>query len=174
MLDPKRELHRGLGSYVRDHKDQVRLPLQPVNQNRRNHHNGKIPKPVTRDPNCGTLRPHSQRQNLRHIDPRHTVDTPSKDKHIREEESHGGRSRRLGDRGAFEAEQDGNHHHGEAESGTSPEHGLSAPHLVEEEGRDKGAKHEHHVDAAAEDLSEFGFEADVLDENSWVVSMQFP
>ena len=65
----------------------------------------------------------------------------------------------------MEAKQDGDHHHRDAQAGTSPKHGLSTTHLVQEEGGDQRAEHEHHVDAATENLSKFGLHTDVLDED---------
>lgn len=152
-------------TYVRRHENEVCLPLKSFNNNRRNHHNHKVPQPIAANPNSGTLHTSLQRQDFRDINPRHAVDASAEDEHVCKEEGDRGRRSGHGGGSAFEAEQDGNHHHGEAKTAAAPEHCLTPAHLVQEEGEDKRAEHEHHVDAATEDLGEFGLYADVLDED---------
>lgn len=69
------------------------------------------PNPVGRDPDSRALRARMQRQDLRDIAPWDAVDGGTEDEHVEEEESHRrGRGRVLVGV-AFEAEQDGHHHH---------------------------------------------------------------
>lgn len=102
-----------------------------------------------------------QRQDLRHVHPRDTVDGRAEDEHVDEEEGDGRGRGGVLVRLALEAQQDRHHHHAHAQPERPPHHGLAAADAVDEEGREEAADHEHDLHAAADDHGEVLAEADV-------------
>lgn len=78
-------------TYVREGEDKVRLPTKPIDQNRSDHHDEEIPRPMRRDADGCSASSCFKREDLRTIHPRHDIDRRAEYQHVREEE---------GDRGA--------------------------------------------------------------------------
>lgn len=80
------EIDDGNEKEVGDHEDQVRFPLNPIDDHRRDHNNGEVPQPIGADANCGSFGAGFQGQNLGNIDPGNGVDGHAVDEHVQEEE----------------------------------------------------------------------------------------
>lgn len=72
------------------HEDEVRLPAQSVDQDRRDHDDEEVPGPVGGDGDGGAARAGLQWQDFRSVDPGDHVDRASEDDHVDKEEGHGG------------------------------------------------------------------------------------
>lgn len=96
------------------HEDQIRLPVQPVQDDGRDHDHEKIPDPVARDAGGGALGARVQGQDLGHVDPGDAVGGGAEDEHVGEEEGDGGAGGLFADRRVLEGEQDGDQHHRDA------------------------------------------------------------
>ena len=83
-------------SYVCGHKNEISLPLQPIDNDRRDHYNGKVPQPITTDSNSSAFRASFQGKDLWNINPWHTIDTRAEDQHVSEEEGNRGGGGRFG------------------------------------------------------------------------------
>src|SRR6478735_1259042 len=76
------EVENGHKQEVSDHKNEIGLPLQAINDDWRDHHDGEVPEPVRTDSNCCPSSSGFERENLRNIDPRYTIDAHAENQHV--------------------------------------------------------------------------------------------
>lgn len=93
---------------VEGHENEVPFPRQVVQKGWSNHDNEEVPQPVRGDANRCPLGTNVEGQDLRHIYPRNTVGSGTKNEHVREKEGHAGSGCRLCQltAPALEAEED--------------------------------------------------------------------
>ena len=68
---------------ISTHEDQVCLPLELVNNHRRDHNNDKVPQPITADSDGCAFRSGLEGENLRNIAPGDAIDRSTEDLHMR-------------------------------------------------------------------------------------------
>lgn len=101
-----------------------------------------------------------ERQDLWAIDPRDDIDRAPEYEHVQEEEGDGGDGSVL----LVEREQDGAHHHADAQSADADHHGFAAAHAVERERGNEISDDEHQFYEAGDELGFARGETDALDE----------
>lgn len=95
-----------------------------------------------------------QWQDLRHINPRDAVDRGAENEHIYEEKCDRSRGSLVFIRLALETQENRDHHHADAKTEGTPEHGASATHAIGKERWEETADDEHNLDTSTDDKGE--------------------